>query len=244
MAALDEIEAVFFDCYNTLIDIRTDERSIETYRMVSAWLAYHGVSIDPVTLKYEYRRVCRDHFEGAGERFAEIRIEEVFSDICSRHRIWRIDETTLGRGAARTFRAASIRRKQAFPESLRLLEHLRGMPMGIVSNGQRVFSEQELRYLGLYDYFDTVVFSSDHGYQKPDPRLFAHALDAMRVAPEAVLFVGDSFENDILAPRTLGMRSMFIHDAWTIPDEGCREPSRPPAWEGAERAKDAGGTVP
>ncbi len=218
MSALDGIEGVLFDCYNTLIDIRTDESSIETFRTVSSWLAYHGVSIEPETLKYEYRRLCRKRVEKAGQQFPEIQIEKVFRDICHQYRIWKIDEKKLGRRAARTFRAASIRRKQAYPESLRLLDHLGDMPMGIVSNAQRVFSEQELRHLGLIDRFHTVVYSSDHGYKKPDERLFWKALEPMGLKPGEVLFIGDSYVNDILAPRRMGMRSMFIHEAWNIPD--------------------------
>jgi putative hydrolase of the HAD superfamily len=220
MSALDGIEGVLFDCYNTLIDIRTDESTIETYRTVSSWLAYQGVSIDPEALKYEYRRQCRKRIEKKGEPFAEIKIEKVFRDICHQYCIWKIDEKKVGRRAARTFRAASIRKKQAFPESLSLLEYLRDMPKGIVSNAQRVFSEHELRHLGLYDHFDTVVFSSDHGYKKPDERLFWKALEPMGLKPEKVLFIGDSYENDILAPQRIGMRSMFIHEAWQIPNGG------------------------
>lgn len=218
MSALDGIEGVLFDCYNTLIDIRTDESAMDTWGTVSGWLAYQGVSIDPEALKYEYRRLCRKRIEKAGEEHPEIKIEKVFRDICYQYRIWKIDEKKLGRRAARTFRAASIRRKQVFPESLRLLDHLGDMPKGIVSNAQRVFSEQELRHLGLYHHFDTVVFSSDHGYKKPDERLFRKALEPMGLRPGEVLFIGDSYENDILAPRRIGMRSMFIHEAWKIPN--------------------------
>ncbi len=38
--ALEGIKGVIFDCYNTLIDIKTDDDSIDTYRQVSNWLIY------------------------------------------------------------------------------------------------------------------------------------------------------------------------------------------------------------
>ncbi|MCK9565171.1 MAG: HAD-IA family hydrolase [Methanothrix sp.] len=65
-----------------------------------------------------------------------------------------------------------IRRLKAFPQSFRLLEKLKSYLLGIVSNGQRVFSELEMRQLGRYGYFRFVIFSSDLGYKIPDSRIF------------------------------------------------------------------------
>jgi len=39
------IKGVIFDCYQTLIDIHTEEHSIETYEILSTWLAYDFPSI-------------------------------------------------------------------------------------------------------------------------------------------------------------------------------------------------------
>jgi putative hydrolase of the HAD superfamily len=88
------------------------------------------------------------------------------------HAIWKIDIKKLGEEASKTFRAASMRKLNPFPQSIRLIEQNINLPKCIVSNGQRVFSELELRFLGLHDYFEFVIFSSDVGYQKPDLRIF------------------------------------------------------------------------
>ncbi|MDK2975370.1 MAG: putative hydrolase of the superfamily [Methanofollis sp.] len=218
MGILDGVQAVFFDCYNTLIDISTDEDNPLTWQMVSSWLSYQGVGIGARDLMHEYRRICHEQAMQRRELYPEIDVEQVFAEICRDHRLWEIDARKVGRRAARTFRAASVRKKRVFPESLRLLEHFRGLPMGLVSNGQRVFSEHELRHLGLSKYFDVLVFSSDLGFKKPDPRIFRHALSKLAVDPENALFIGDSYRDDILASREIGMRSMFIRDAWALPD--------------------------
>ncbi|WP_235855556.1 HAD family hydrolase [Methanofollis fontis] len=42
---LTGVQAVLFDCDNTLIDIRTDDESAETCRTLSVWLAYQGIEI-------------------------------------------------------------------------------------------------------------------------------------------------------------------------------------------------------
>ena len=163
------VKGVMFDCYKTLIDIKTDEKDLKTYEHVSRWLTYHGVNISPHDLMNEYRWRCKEELERRGEWHSELKVEDIFSKICRQHASWPINDITIGIEAARLFRAASVRRLRPFPQSVRLLEKLKGYPLGIVSNGQRVFSEQELRHLGLYNYFNFVIFSSDFGIRSRIP---------------------------------------------------------------------------
>ena len=154
--------------------------------------------------------------EHSKEIYPEVRVEEVFAEICEENSIWKIDEQHLGIETSRVFRAASIRKLRPFPQSIKLIEHCINIPKCIISNGQRVFSELELRFLGLYDYFDFVIFSSDLGYQKPDLRLFMTALKrlGLELEPKCVISIGDSYENELMPARKLGMRSMSIEEAW------------------------------
>jgi len=169
MGIPDNIQAVFFDCYNTLIEIGTDEDDPLTWQMLSSWLSYQGVAIGARDLMHEYRRTCREQAVRQGESYPEIDVEAIFVQICRDHRLWDLDARRVGRRAARTFRAASVRKKKVFPESLRLLEHLRGLPMGIVSNGQRVFSEHELRHLGLRGISTCSSSPQTSGSRSPTP---------------------------------------------------------------------------
>ena len=211
---LHGIKGVLFDCYKTLIDIATDEEDQKTYECVSNWLIYQGVRITPDQLKREYKGSCLLGTHSSGQEHPEVRVEKMFEGICKQHSLWDIDETTLGRETARAFRSASLRRLQVFPQSMRLLEELKGYPLGVVSNGQRVFSEIELRYLDLFDHFKSVIFSSDLGFKKPDPRIFQAGAKALGLKEEEVLYIGDNFENDIIPSVKLGMKSMHIEEAW------------------------------
>lgn len=210
------IKGLVFDLYNTLIDIRTDEDSIKTYEPVSKWLIYQGVKISPDDLMGEYKRLVKEDLESRWERHPEIRVELVFKKICNKHAVWQIDEDRLGSEASRAFRAGSLRRLQLFPQSFPLLRELESYPMAIVSNGQRVFSELEMRYLGLYDQFEHVVFSSDFGHKKPDPRIFLEAAKLLGLKPEEMMCIGDNFDNDIVPAARLGMRAMHIEEAWGL----------------------------
>jgi len=208
------VAGVLFDCYGTLIDILTDEHDIRTYRCLSRWLLYQGVRIAPESLRDCYLRRVREAADRTGERYPEVRVEEVFAGICAEHGMWEADFERLGVEAARTFRAASLRRLGVIGKSRQLLDLFGAKKLGVVSNGQRVFSEQEMRMLEFYDRLGFVIFSSDLGYQKPDPRIYAAALGRMRLSAPEVLFIGDNPGNDVDAPRRLGMQALHVEEAW------------------------------
>jgi putative hydrolase of the HAD superfamily len=211
-----QIKGVIFDCYQTLIDIHTEEYEHETHKFLSSWLNYHGVRISPDERWDTYLFKVNDRMKHSAEQHPEIKVEEIFAEICKEHAVWKIDSKKMGMAASKAFRAASIRRLRVFPQSIKLIEHYINVPKCIVSNGQRVFSELELRFLGLHDYFDFVLFSSDVGYQKPDLRMFMNALRRMglETEPMSVMSIGDSHENELVPAEKIGMPAMHIEEAW------------------------------
>ncbi len=54
----------------------------------------------------------------------------------------------------------------------------------------------ELTNQGLGDLIDPYVLSFEHGFQKPDPRMFTTALDLLRTKPNEALMVGDRITHD------------------------------------------------
>ena len=53
-------------------------------------------------------------------------------------------------------------------------------------------------------YFEQLFYSSRLGIKKPDPQLFQHVLEAMRVTADECVFIDDKIEN-VNAARGLGM---------------------------------------
>ncbi|MFF9090174.1 HAD family hydrolase [Streptomyces sp. NPDC014991] len=80
-----------------------------------------------------------------------------------------------------------------YPDAAEVLRALRarGTGVGVVSNigwdPRPVFREH-----GLDAYVDAYVLSYEHGVQKPDPRLFSVACEALGTDPRQVLMVGDN----------------------------------------------------
>ena len=78
--------------------------------------------------------------------------------------------------------------------------------------------------MGLAERLDTAVFSSEVGLRKPHPEIFRRALEALQVAPERALFVGDSRNADIRGAQALGMRTAQALWFRADPDDGEPEP--------------------
>lgn len=63
---------------------------------------------------------------------------------------------------------------------------------------------------GLDRLFDAVVISDEVGWLKPHPSLFLGPASALGLAAEAVLFVGDTPETDVLGAARSGMDSGWL----------------------------------
>jgi putative hydrolase of the HAD superfamily len=86
----------------------------------------------------------------------------------------------------------------------------------VVTDAQSAYARSELHQVGLLDYFDPIVVSGDHGYRKPDRRLFQLALDGMKVAAQNALYVGNDMHRDIFGAREAGLQTvMFDSDQGT-----------------------------
>ncbi|WP_027855753.1 phosphoglycolate phosphatase [Marinobacterium litorale] len=86
-----------------------------------------------------------------------------------------------------------------------LLEHLRdaGVPMAVVTNKPRVFTEPLLAKLGLQAYFGCTVSGDTLNEKKPSPRPILHACEVLGSTPTGSLMVGDSHV-DVQAARAAG----------------------------------------
>jgi putative hydrolase of the HAD superfamily len=98
-----------------------------------------------------------------------------------------------------------------------------GLRLGVVSNSDgRV--EQALQAAGLIDYFDVVVDSHQLGIEKPDPRIFRVALDALSVRPDEAIYIGDLYEVDVMGAQSAGIEAVLL-TAKPVSARPCRTAS-------------------
>lgn len=85
----------------------------------------------------------------------------------------------------------------------------KGFPVGLVTNVGSIAIEGAINTLGLENLFDSVITRNDVRRLKPSPEGLHMASKALKVNPESVLLIGDSFD-DIGAARAAGMKCCFI----------------------------------
>ncbi len=86
----------------------------------------------------------------------------------------------------------------------------RGIRLGTVSNWDIRLGEI-LRTLGIFNEFDAVIVSAEHGLEKPDAALFRKAWTALGVRPDEMLHVGDSWHDDVCGASSAGMRAVWLN---------------------------------
>lgn len=84
-------------------------------------------------------------------------------------------------------------------------------PLALVSNFDHPpYVHELLQRHGLARYLEPIIVSGAVGFDKPDPRIYHLALDALGCAPEEALFVGDTLETDIAGAEAVGCRAVLI----------------------------------
>jgi HAD superfamily hydrolase (TIGR01549 family) len=100
---------------------------------------------------------------------------------------------------------------ELYPETLSVLESLRsdGYHLGLISNYHDGLLKI-LGYHGLDKLLETVTYSQEVGAEKPDPRVFAKALERARCGPSDALYVGNSLQHDVEGARRSGLQAVWL----------------------------------
>src|SRR5919204_343284 len=93
--------------------------------------------------------------------------------------------------------------------------------LGVISNfyGNVTTLCQEC---GLATLCEVIIDSAQVGVSKPAPRIFTLALDQLGRTPQTAVYVGDSFERDVLGARAAGLRTIWLRGLWP---RVCPDPS-------------------
>jgi putative hydrolase of the HAD superfamily len=86
----------------------------------------------------------------------------------------------------------------------------RGFVLAMLTNGAEAQQRAKLARLGLSDRVGPVFTAERLGLAKPDPRAFLVVCEHLGLAPDAVLYVGDDYEIDVVAARAAGLNAVHL----------------------------------
>jgi FMN phosphatase YigB (HAD superfamily) len=120
--------------------------------------------------------------------------------------------------------ATSPRWHTPFEETEATLTSLRAARISLhVISGHVDYLPMIIANLGWSGYFDTVTFTQEVGVQKPDSRVFRFALERAGKQAAESLYVGDSWEADILGAKAAGMKAVWLNRTGQSARGECHE---------------------
>jgi putative hydrolase of the HAD superfamily len=230
----DQIKAVGFDLFNTLITVDLSARRESLTRLTES-LREAGLEVD------------RDAFVRAHGEAALRYLEQTRVDGRETHNRFWISEAlnTLGHRVApedsriapavAAYFSAYIEASRPIPGTEEMLGALKGRyRLGLLSNFTHAPAAMAvISRHGLASYLDAVIISGAVGYRKPHPSVFRILVDQLGVAKEEIVFVGDDAEADVSGAQQAGLRPIwttYVQDQVSQPDStivvrSTREPS-------------------
>jgi putative hydrolase of the HAD superfamily len=95
-----------------------------------------------------------------------------------------------------------------------------GYRLGIISNWSWNLRNR-VRQTGLEGYFELVWASAYAGCNKPHPAIFDQALAQMRLSQDRVLYVGDSYQHDVVGARNAGLDVVLLDRDGATEHDDC-----------------------
>jgi putative hydrolase of the HAD superfamily len=241
------ITAVLFDLDETLMP---DESAVEEALLATCALARQQYDINPLPLHQSVRERARQlwyesptisyclaigisSWEGLWGRFrgddpnltalrewAPTYRHETWAQALADHGV---DDPALAEVLAARFQVERSSRHIVFPDARPALEDLRRThKLALLTNGPPDLQREKIEGGNLAPYFEAVIISGEVGIGKPDPRIFALALDRLDASPETAVMVGDSLRRDIAGAQGAGLKAIWVNRSGVDPGEGSR----------------------
>lgn len=214
-----------FDLYGTLIDINTDEWNDDLWKKMAILYSYRGAHYTYDELNSEYGRLVEKEKKAVRRRHPEftqidIKIEKVFRKLYTQKGAKVTKAQVLY--TAEAFRCYSTKYIKLYDGVIDLLDTLKanGKKIYLLSNAQRVFTENELNMFGLTKYFDGICISSDEECSKPDAHYYEALFNKFGLEKSESVMIGNDYISDIGGAADFGIDSLYIHQSISPEIEG------------------------
>lgn len=204
---------IFFDCMETLVDLQ----KLPTIRDYAAW-AYEGSGLEgyweDLDEFFRYYLLSKQELASRLPEHADYEMRGRFLHLVQLSLLqlpYELMESTadiLYKNYWRNYKAGSYVKEDVRKALPKLKEQYK---LGVVSNFMVMGGiEEMLEMHGISENFDFVVTSVAEGWRKPHKTIYLKALEIAGAEPEQVIFVGDDYVNDFIAPAEMGMRPIYL----------------------------------
>lgn len=101
-----------------------------------------------------------------------------------------------------------------------------GIKMGIITNGPSDRQRGKINQLGLKKWIpeNNWFISGEVKLAKPDQRLFKYAEAKLEILPQETIYIGDSFENDVIGAKRAGWQVIWLNHRNRQPENSVFKP--------------------
>lgn len=214
-----------FDLYGTLIDIWTCEDSEALWQKMVMIYGYKECHYSIFEIRRMYKELCAKEKDRVRERFPDRKnvdfdLTVVFRELYECKGYTPTDEEV--ELTAGFFRCISTEHIKLYDGVIDFLDALKkkGKKIYLLSNAQRSFTVPELKMMGLYDYFDGILISSDEYASKPCFDFYDALFKKYKLKKIESIMIGNDFRSDIGGAYNYGIRSLYIHQEISPPITG------------------------
>lgn len=209
----DEIECVWLDLDDTLIDFKTNAHTVLIKLFKNFDLGRWWADADTWSARYEHFNIglWDDYARGTitreklrADRFL-LPFLEAGADVDT--------ATDFSRRFDTLYLDYLAQEKELMPGAIELLDSLKaqGFKIGTLSNGFKEVQHRKIERAGLTSYFDFVVLSDDIGVNKPDRRIFDYAASVASTSEGSHnLMIGDNPSTDISGALNAGWHAIWL----------------------------------
>jgi putative hydrolase of the HAD superfamily len=220
------VKALFFDLNDTLLD---DSGIQEAIPRTCDEIAAVRPGLDPARLLQANGEAWRAYWAEVEDKWTLGVLDgaTVSLEVWSRAlRACGCDDVSLARLAKETHGRHAREAIRLFDEVREVFAWLlvKGLRLGLVTNGASDTQRAALRALGIEQWFGAVVISGEVGIAKPDRAVFRIAVDALGVGPEDAWHVGDSLTTDVAGAKAAGLTAIWLNRRRLPWNEGDPKP--------------------
>jgi putative hydrolase of the HAD superfamily len=213
-----------FDLYGTLVDIHANEEKMYLWKKMAHYMALQGVVYSPAELKKAYKdtfwEVAQDTMnqkKGMEQPEHPMTVEDMEPEMAEMiRRMYGAKNVEVSKQQiahwALTMRSIATEYIRLFEGAEEMLERLKsqGKRIFLLSNAQRLFTEPEMRMLGIYGTFDDIFYSSDIGFKKPSWYFYDALMRRHDLALKETVMVGNDWLADAWGAANYGLDSIYI----------------------------------
>ena len=102
--------------------------------------------------------------------------------------------------------------RRSVPGSRELLELLRkNVKTGVITNGLVIEQQEKIRLCQIGNLIDYLIISEEVGHRKPNKEIFVEALRRADTLPFETVYVGNSWDSDILPASQCGIKTIWLN---------------------------------